>query len=338
MITLEGRYYDGRSPLALPAQLECTDAEAILTAGEVTARYVIHRLSVSPRIGGTDRFITLPGNGQFQCPDQDFLDSLQQASPSEGPVAWLEQRWQMALAGVVIVACILLAGYFYGLPIAAEFVTAHISPETEQALGKNAMTWLDSNGWLNPSTLDAAAQQRVRDGFAKLLLDLPMKEQYRLEMRYSKRLGANAFALPGGVIVLLDDMVLTADTTEEVMAVLAHEIGHVALRHTLRSVLQNSAVAVAAAAITSDAASLSVAVAGLPVLFAQTKYSRTFESEADEYAFKLLKRKGYSPEAFALVMERLESKNGKDGRMFSYLSTHPVTEVRVKRARDAAKK
>jgi predicted Zn-dependent protease len=338
MITLNGHYYDGLNPVAQPAQLACTSGEATLIVGQVIGRYAVSALNVSPRIGRTDRFITLPGHGQFQCPDQDFLDSLPQASPSEGPVAWLEQRWEVALMGVVIVACILLAGYFYGLPIAAEFITERIPLETEQALGRNAMTWLDDNGWLKPSTLDANAQQRVKDGFEKLLVDLPMREHYRLEMRYSKALGANAFALPGGTIVLLDDMVLTADTTEEVQAVLAHEIGHVALRHTLRSVLQNSAVAIAAAAVTSDAASLSVAVAGLPVLFAQTKYSRTFESEADEYAFKLLKQKGYSPEAFALIMERLEFKNGKDGRMFSYLSTHPVTEERVKRARDAAKK
>ncbi len=100
-------------------------------------------------------------------------------------------------------------------------------------------------------------------------------------------------------------MAKAAATTEEVLAVLAHEIGHVELRHTMRSVLQNSVVAAAAAAVTADAASLSVAIAGLPALVAQTKYSREFEAAADEYAFRLLKRKGYSPTAFASLMERL---------------------------------
>jgi predicted Zn-dependent protease len=101
-------------------------------------------------------------------------------------------------------------------------------------------------------------------------------------------------------------------------------------------VLQNSVVATAAAAVTSDAASLSVAVSGLPALVAQTKYSREFEAAADEYGFRLLKQKGYSPMAFASLMERLAKKEGTETDPFSYVSTHPVTAERVQRARNAA--
>lgn len=103
-----------------------------------------------------------------------------------------------------------------------------------------------------------------------------------------------------------------------------------------RSTLQNSAIAVVAATVTSDAATLSGAVAGLPVLFAQTKYSREFETAADEFAFKLLRRKGHSPAAFASIMERLAKKHEQEERAFVYVSTHPVTAERVKRARAAA--
>jgi predicted Zn-dependent protease len=118
--------------------------------------------------------------------------------------------------------------------------------------------------------------------------------------------------------------------------VLAHEIGHVELRHTLRSVLQNSVTAVVVATVTADAASLSVAVAGLPVLVAQTKYSREFEAAADDFAFRLLKQKGHSPAAFASLMERLAKKHEQQERAFAYVSSHPVTAERVKRARAAA--
>jgi predicted Zn-dependent protease len=147
---------------------------------------------------------------------------------------------------------------------------------------------------------------------------------------------ANAFALPGGIIVITDDMVKTAETPEEVLAVLAHEIGHVELRHTVRSVLQNSILAAAVAAVTSDAASLSAVVAGLPMLVAQTKYSREFETAADDYAFRLLKRKEHSPAAFASIMERIAKREGDKPGAFAYVSTHPDTTERVKRARNAA--
>jgi len=336
MITLEGTYYDGRTPVAVPARMEFADGSAILITGQISLRHAAAALNVSPCIGKADRFIALPDNGQFQCPDHPFLQSLPQASPSEGPVAWLEERWGVALAGIAITACLLLAGYFYGLPVAAERVAAHIPVETEQTLGRHAITWLDEQRWFKPTKLELDRQKSIRDGFDRLRSDLPLKSCYQLEFRASKALGANAFALPGGTIVITDAMVKSANSQEEVLAVLAHEIGHVELRHTMRSLLQNSAVAVVAAAVTADAASLSVAVAGLPVLLAQTKYSREFEAAADEFAFKLLKQKGYSPLAFASLMERLAIKYESDEKMFVYVSTHPVTEKRMKRARAAA--
>ncbi len=337
MIILEGQYYDGRRPIAMPARMECEGSEAVLVSGVISERYSVDRLRVSPAIGRSERFIDLPDGAQFQCPDHEFLNSLPQTSRTEGPVAWLEARWGVALSGVVLVACILLLGYFYGLPAAAERIAARIPIETEQTLGKQALAWFDEQEWFKPTNLDKARQREIREGFDKLRSGLPLRDRYKLELRSSPVFRENAFALPGGAIVLTDEMVLAADTREEVLAVLAHEMGHVELRHTMRSVLQNSAVGVAVAAVTSDAASLSAAVAGLPVILAQTKYSREFEAAADDFAFKLLKEKGYSPAAFASLMERLDAKH-EEARAFAYVSTHPVTEDRVKRARDAVGK
>ncbi|MEK6699675.1 MAG: M48 family metallopeptidase [Nitrospirota bacterium] len=337
MITIEGHYYDGRWPIAVPATMEFTGQDALLTANLTSGRYAVDTLKVSPRIGKTDRFIALPSGGQFQCADHAFLESLPQASPSEGPVAWLEERWGVALAGVAIVACMLLAGYFFGLPAAAERIAARIPIETEQTLGKQALAWLDEQGWFTPTNLDKNTQKGIQDGFDRLRSELPLKNHYQLEFRAAGAIGANAFALPGGTIVITDDMVKAAESPDEVQAVLAHEIGHVELRHTLRSVLQNSVTAVVVATVTADAASLSVAVAGLPVLVAQTKYSREFEAAADAFAFRLLKQKGHSPAAFASLMERLAKQHEQEERAFAYVSSHPVTAERVKRARAAAK-
>ncbi len=336
MITFEGQYFDGRQPIAIPATMVFRGQEATLTIGSTSETYPIQQLKVSPRIGRADRFISLPNRKQFKCADQVFPDSLPEESQSEGLVAWLEERWGVALAGVAIIFSLLLAGYFYGLPIAAELVAARIPIETEQSLGQQTLVWLDNNKWLKPTGLDMDKQKSILNGFDGLCSGLPLKSYYRLEYRNSGFIGPNAFALPGGTIVITDDMVKFAESPDEVMAVLAHEIGHVELRHTLRSVLQNSIVAVAAATVTSDAASLSVAVAGLPALVAQTKYSREFETAADDYAFGLLRQKGYSPAAFASLMVRLAKKHEQDERMFAFISTHPVTEDRVNRARDAA--
>lgn len=165
-----------------------------------------------------------------------------------------------------------------------------------------------------------------------------MKEYYHLEFRKGGIFGSYAFAFPGGIIVITDEMVDATEEMEEVMAVLAHEVGHVELRHTIRSVLQSSAIGAVVATVTSDAATLSAAVTGLPILLAKTKYSRDFETAADEFAFRLLKQNGYSPKAFASLMERLANERDRDVRHPAWIATHPVTSKRVKRARDAAAK
>ncbi len=120
------------------------------------------------------------------------------------------------------------------------------------------------------------------------------------------------------------------------LAILAHEIGHVELRHALKSVLQKSGIAIVVATVTADAATLSAAVTGLPLAVAQMKYSREFEAAADTFAFELLKRKGYSPAAFATFMERLAKDAAPGQKSFAFLSSHPLTAERVARARAAA--
>jgi hypothetical protein len=157
--TLHGIYYDGRQPVGVQAELLFTGQEAALTAAHVSGRYYARRLKVSPRIGRADRFINLPDGGQFQCAAHPFLDSLPQESKSEGPVAWLEERWRVALAGVAVIAAILLSGYFYGLPAAAKHLAAKIPIETEQALGREAIAWMDSNKWFRPTSLAEQAER-----------------------------------------------------------------------------------------------------------------------------------------------------------------------------------
>jgi Zn-dependent protease with chaperone function len=334
--TLEGFYFDGRRPLAAAATLVLGGTDAVLVAESSSGRHPLCELKVSPRTGGADRFIAFPDGGQLQCADHPLLDELPQASPTEGIVAWLEQRLAIALGCIAGVMALVLGAYLYGLPAAARVVAAHIPLETERAVGSDALQWLDRR-WFQPSQLPADRTRPIEEGFQRLKAGLPYEPHYRLEFRDAPRIGENAFALPGGTIILTDQMVRRAVTDEEAISILAHEIGHIELRHTMRHVLQDSAIAVLVAAVTSDAASLGVAVAGMPVLLAQARYSRDFEAEADEFAFALLKRRGYSPDAFASLMERLSRDSRRSERTFAFVSTHPISEQRIQRAREAAR-
>ena len=337
MNTIEGDYFDGYRPIAIQGTMAFMDRTVTLSAGLTTAQYTTDDLKVSPRIGTTSRFIILPGGGQFGCADNALLDSLPQESKTEGIVAWLEQRWMVALACVAVISLLMVLGYFFGLPAAAKRIAYRIPMETERSLGNQTLKFLDEKNWLKPTNLPIERQKEISEKFYQLCEDLPLKKYFQLEFRQGGVFRSNAMAFPGGIIVITDEMVDATEGLDEVIAVLAHEAGHVELRHTMRSVLQNSAIGVIVATITSDAATLSAAITGLPVILAQTKYSRDFETAADDYAFRLLMQNGYSPAAFASIMERLSKDKPKDMGPPTWIDTHPVTSERIKRARDAAK-
>lgn len=335
MTSFEGHYFDGLVPDNVPGQLVFTGDLATLTTDRATLRFDAAQLRVSPRISASKRFIQTPEGGQFLCEDHAFFDRLPQESWSEGLVAWLEERWWAAVVCIALVAGMLLIGHFYGLPAAAQRVAENIPMETEQSIGKQAMAWLEKEGWVEASRLDADTRGPIVQGFERLIEDLPLREHYQLRFHASSIFGANAFAFPGGIIVVTDDLVNLAESTEEVLAVLAHEIAHVEERHVMQGVLQQSVVAVVITAITADASTLSAAVTGLPMVLAQMKYSRKFEMAADVFAFDLLKQKGYSPAAFATMMERL-AENREVPAAMQYLSSHPLSKERIRRALEAA--
>ena len=336
MTVIEGHYFDGQVPVNVSAQLTFSGDAAILSTDNTRREFDAAQLRVSPRIGDAERFILTPDGGQFLSADHSFFDQLPQESWSEGPVAWLEVRWWAAVVCIALVAGMLLAGHFYGLPVAADRIVEHIPLEAEQALGKQVMDWLGKKGWVAVSQLEPDVRDPIVQGFERLIEDLPNRQHYQLRFHASAVFGANAFAFPGGIIVVTDDLVNMAGSTEEVLAVLAHEIGHLEERHLMKSLLQQSVVAVIITAITSDASSLSAAVTGLPIVLVQMEYSRNFEAAADDFAFDLLKQKGYSPAAFATMMERLAEKHGIPTAM-KYLSSHPLSIERARRARDAAR-
>jgi len=327
-------YYDGVTPVARPACLVISGNEALLSCDDISLSYTVNTVRVSPRAGRADRFILLSDGGQYHCADQPILDKLPQEIRSEGPIAWLEDRIAIAVASVVAIICTLLFGYFYGLPAVAEDVVKRIPVETEVSLGNHILNWFDENEWFKTSTIEQYQQDNIINRFSKLHNGLEISPHIQLEFRNSELIGPNAFAFPGGTIVITDQMVETAETDEEILAILAHEIGHAERRHSMRQILQSSFVALAAATVTADAASLSAAVAGLPVILAQTKYSRDFETEADEFALALLKSHDISTDAFADIMEHLD-EGSELMKKLSFISTHPVTEERIKRARES---
>ena len=155
------------------------------------------------------------------------------------------------------------------------------------------------------------------------------EHHYQLEFRSSDRTGANAFALPSGIIVITDALLEVAEDDRELIAVLAHEVGHVVNRHVLRRAIQGSVVTLLMGTLTGDVISVSTLAVTIPVALMEAKYSREFESEADRFAIQYLSHKNISTQYFVAILQRLDQSHNAEKRATGFLDTHPASTERI---------
>lgn len=338
MSEVAGEWYDGQASRPRPVRLSRTPAGDIrIVAGHETLELPPQAIAISPRLGRTPRILRLAGCGQIECPDSPELDRWF-AAPSrvEAFADWLERRRTAAVAAALVTVLGVVAFFRWGLPAASAWLAPRVPPAVERAMSSNAMALLDRIG-LRPTRLPAARREALQGQFRTLVRELPRERDMRLEFRHAPGFGANAFALPDGRLLMTDQLVALANNDEELLAVLAHEAGHHEHRHALRQTIESSGILVMGALLFGDVSGNSLGVS-LPTVLLESGFSRGHESEADEFALRLLLRQGHSPQAFADILRRLSKEHGGDGpQAIGYLSTHPPTQERIERAERAAR-
>jgi Zn-dependent protease with chaperone function len=344
MSDARGLFYDGKSSTQTPVVLKL-ERKCLRIRGEGVERtYTLEELTVSPRLATIRRSIRFPDGALCELSDERFADALL-CSQGRGRSSALLHRWEKsiprALVALALTGAIIAAFVIYGIPALARKAAFAIPPSTEESLGREGLALLDRMVF-TPSQLPEARRRELTRLFARMTREIPYAGGYRIEFRRSDQLGANALALPSGIIVVTDGLVGLAKHDEEIAAVLAHEMGHVRNRHALRHILQNSATGLLLATITGDITSVTSLSAGLPTALVDARFSRAFEVEADDAAVEYLRGKRIPLSRYAEILTRLErehrSKGGDSGEearkgrsLSDYFSTHPVTDERIKR-------
>lgn len=331
MITITAFYYDGRSSARTPVSVSFSTSGQVLIDGEnlsLTTRF--DQLTISARLGNTLRSLFLADGAKLETDNNDAVDRVchhfARHSWQTRLHRW-EQRWLYVLSALVISVLLIWTGIEFGVPLAAKWAAKGVPLSVETQLGEQTLSNLDK--WLfSESQLDAARQQQAQQRFAEITYDLSNASHYRLVLRNSKRMGANALALPGGIIIATDALLELAENDEQLLAVLAHEIGHVEYRHGIRSVLQDSFTAALMIGLLGDISSISSLSATLPTILVESRYSRQFEQEADLYAIKLLRKQHIAIEQFIRILSLLEQPGHSDIE-FDYLSSHPAMSKRI---------
>lgn len=332
MSPLPASFYDGQTSRRHPVELEMRDDGGLEIQGELLHKsYAAADVLSAYRVGKRVRRIELQDGASIEADYSPELDALLDhflAHRHQGFVHGLESKLKYIAIALVVTVAVAVGFLTWGVPAAAKWIAFSLPVETQNYLGEGTLETMDKY-FTHPSKIPAAKQARLRREFKRLIADLPDRERFRLEFRDSESIGANAFALPSGTIVITDGLIKLAHNDGEIESVLAHEIGHVQYRHSLRGAIQSSSSAVIIALMVGDVTSIASFATTLPTVLVNMSYSRQFETEADEYARQLMLKKGIALKHFAAILTRLSKSHGEDGESIGFLSSHPATRDRI---------
>jgi Zn-dependent protease with chaperone function len=333
---VRAHFFDGRSAAAREVTLALSGTGALAqlhVSGAGTEQLLLlEDASIGERVGAVHRLVGLPHGASLEVLDNArFDEALARCGvrTAEQGIGRLENYWRYALsAGICALAAVVLFLKF-GLPVLSARAVALLPPVADAYIGADTLRVLDSSAFA-PSALPAARQGQLTAEFAQITHDFPWPGTVPvLVFRTGGRLGANAIALPSGIVVLTDELVAKSKDDNELRGVLAHEVGHVAHRHAMRMLVQSSTSTLVMAGLFGDVSGAAPLTAAAPALLVNAAYSRDFEREADEFAFSWMNRHHIAPDELGALLERL---GGKQAGGASFLASHPDIEERVRAA------
>ncbi|MVN86209.1 M48 family metalloprotease [Deinococcus sp. HMF7620] len=344
VMRVSGVYFDGRSSRPHPAQAELSAGGAALTlSGEGPQglyRWAASQVCVDPAIPGVRRSLKFPDGSRFETPDDDAVRRWERLTGRNrvlSGVRGLEARWSSALGALVVAGALMGAFVVWGIPaLAAQ--AANVTPRSVLAtFDRETLELLEHEDLLGPSELSAARQAQLQAAFAPVRDWAGGGYPYRLLLRDGEPgnkagLGANAFALPNGTIVMTDQLVALARSDRELIGVLAHETGHVTGRHGVATVYQALGISLVVTVLTGDLVSASTFAAAVPAAILQSGYSRAAETGADRVAAAYMERAYGTTAPLQAILRRLEEEDdqgSEDASLLDVLRSHPVTEERI---------
>lgn len=342
---IAANFYDGRTARLHAVELAVENGLLTLR-GEVERTYSAQATRVAEPFEQAPTVLYFEDGARAEVPGAEPGRQLRDALGYRGTrvVRFTQHTWAALLALVLLVA-LTGSAYTWGVPAAAERIADTLPASVDQSLGQSALKALEASGRLQESRLSDEWQAEAQAAMRRVA---PPGMRAQLLLRNSIWLGPNAIALPDGTIVMTDQMVrliagkrggsFGESERAQLAGILAHEIGHVRLRHSTRILASSSLTAALAASVFGDFSSLAV----LPAVVTRMRYSQGKETEADEYGIALMRQHGISTLPLADLHERLEDRRGAQEQSTwvrnatRFITSHPVTAERTARLRAAA--
>jgi Zn-dependent protease with chaperone function len=307
--------------------------------GAEGVREVILFSALTVSAGGLDhdhlvvKWAHAQGERTLYLKNHDVIRAFRQAAPDHlnAPfeqaaerVRQARQRHRVMWAVVVGSILALVLGLWFGADLLVEVAVSRIPVEWEQKLGDSAYR----DFLVHQEVMKEGPGVTALGEMTQRLTEQIPNNPYKFEVTVVKSDVVNAFALPGGHVVVFTGLMKKADSGEEVAGVMSHELNHVLQRHGLERMVKSLGLMTAVAIVLGDQQGLVGMMKQVGVELLTLKFGREQETEADVKGLQLLQRAKIDPSGMIKFFERLSEKD--EGRM-EWLSTHPMSTARAER-------
>lgn len=334
-----GTYFDGRSPRRHEVTITLAPEGVHIRRDDgSTLWWLFGQIRLAERFapGEPVHLERIDAIGEvLLVPDREFLPALRQFAPGNAfsvpAAARISGRLPLVLMSAVVLAALAAAMYLWGIPALTRLAAARVPPEWEIRLGDAALAQMAPP----EERCSDKAQQKIIDEIGHQLTAAAPPSPYRLQFVIVENPVANAFALPGGKIVIFRGLLEKSDRPEQLAGVMAHEIQHILLRHPLQAVLRQLSLRALAAVLAGDSSGMASALGAAGTL-GGIRYQRGDEAAADREAVRMMQAARIDPNGLAQMLEKLQQADGSTPSALQYLSTHPLTANRIAEIRTLA--
>jgi Zn-dependent protease with chaperone function len=322
----EGFYFDGRTAGRTPVRLEFGAASLRIAAAETGAtladwRY--DRLVLLSETGAAERgLVGSADDDEARLAVADAAVYARLAGSARERHAAAARRHRRQTLGIAAATLAGAGALWLAWGPLADLAVRAIPRGWEGPIGRGAIAELVPED----KRCTGAEGQAALDGLVERLAR-PLGGTVAFHAQVMRSRAVNAFALPGGQIVILSGLIDKADSMDEVAGVLAHEMAHVVARHSLKLLLRESGLSLLVGLVVGNAN-----VAGALSTVGTLAYSREFEAEADALGLTLLQAAGVRAGGLASFFRRMEKERGADPGILRYLASHPPPQERFERA------
>lgn len=221
------------------------------------------------------------------------------------------------IVGSIIVLALTL--YFYIIPFAADVFASNLPTAYEINLGNKLYNQIIAH-----DSIDTLKSDLV-NRFTK---QIHFNTDYAIQITVVHKDEVNAFATPGGHIIVYDALLNKLKNPDELAALLSHEATHVTERHSLRAISNELSRSLFLSIIFRDGSGVTSVLVENANMLNSLRFSREMERTADEGAIKIMMKNNIDPDGMVQLLFLLNKEDNTNGS-FSYLSTHPATKERI---------